>query len=208
MREYNSIENNKTFSPFLRLPPEIRTQIYDLLSPPSQVIEVLYHHFQRGVEVRTGIRYRKYTKGGLVYHKNLPVACLWRVCRQIYQEKTYNMYDLNTFVFHDMDTLQRILTTLSLTQRNNIKHVCLASFSNVQDMSEILLKRFHGLETIVAIVGNDFTWPAYMNPVFSLLEAQEQRTLKGKKKITIEYQPITQIKNHPGVDYYPYTSID
>jgi hypothetical protein len=78
-RKINIAHRNATFSPLLRLPPEIRNTIYTFVFGIGTILMI---HLRYGLSCRT--------EGSLN---------LLRVCRQVYTETCLLPYKLNTFDF-------------------------------------------------------------------------------------------------------------
>ncbi|KAI9648184.1 hypothetical protein NHQ30_002816 [Ciborinia camelliae] len=143
---------NQKRSPFLRLPPEIRAQIYDLLLPPHQYILVNYRHHEHRWRQQNHIRYKQYTKGGIFYQKKLPVTRLWLVSRQLYHDTRYfanSGWSLNTFGFKNRWVPAEFVRSLSLQQRHAIKNVCFADSYSARKILRTTRRTLSGLERIV-----------------------------------------------------------
>lgn len=110
------MERNYSASPFLRIPPEIRLQIYGLVLGGQKI---WIGHRRSEVDDTRGWPGQYFHKGGYFYHHtaspfdkanpldNLLNIPLLRVCRHVYTETALLPYKLNTFTF-DNDSTRKL----------------------------------------------------------------------------------------------------
>jgi hypothetical protein len=84
----------------------------------------LYSFYDRAIK-----KYRtRYWKWPGQYNNGRKFTTLTRVCRQLHQETTLMMLELNLFTFHDSPLGKRWLNSLMKVQRSAIKQIVLEDF--------------------------------------------------------------------------------
>ena len=126
-------------SAFLLLPPEIRLQIWEELTP--RCIDPCAHTRisveVEGVELMdtSGIGdVARYVFGfkrrsQIFLYPTMPLALL-RTCRQNYEEGCHDFYGTRTFSFHSPRALYQFVNALSLSQQGHIQHLELDTHSS------------------------------------------------------------------------------
>lgn len=116
--------------PFLRLPPELRNKIYDLVFPECRVL-ILGNHPQKELEQRNrrrpnqqGSKPRYRLSCRLLANQNsqitpVPLDVL-EVCRKINEEATAYLYAHTTFRFNSVKTVNKFLNLAPKTGIQNI----------------------------------------------------------------------------------------
>lgn len=101
--------------------------IYDLLGT-DQYIMINYRPHEHCWRQQDNIRYKQYTRGGIIYQKQVPVTRLWLVSRQLYHEtKDFGLTDWsrNTFAFKSLSVAMKFTSSASSQQRLAIQTICL-----------------------------------------------------------------------------------
>jgi hypothetical protein len=147
----NSWERNQRLSPLLRLPPELRNRIYELVLDVGQ-IHVCFKRWEHKARVRNGQRYYETSEGGF-YCRILDrdqnpwrdrdprprkqhqqpsdrsgpprgMTLLSPVCRQLYHETALLPFRLNAWSFDSLHTMDRYIMKekrLPLAQRRAMR---------------------------------------------------------------------------------------
>ncbi|KAK4097674.1 hypothetical protein N658DRAFT_518468 [Parathielavia hyrcaniae] len=123
--EFELWERNHQNSPLLRLPPELRNRIYELVLDVGQ-IHVCFKKWKHRVQTRSGQRYYETTEGGFCCRildrdqnpwKTIDAAfecsprrgmtLLSPVCRQLYHETALLPFRLNAWSFESAQVMDR-----------------------------------------------------------------------------------------------------
>ncbi|KAL8855856.1 MAG: hypothetical protein Q9178_007517 [Gyalolechia marmorata] len=121
LSELSLVSSTNATAPFLRLPPELRLVIYDLVMgnkrfklahvPKHIVLQTRLE--QEVVQVRSGAMFKRVLNWNKqLYHLSLPLTC-----RQIYRESIDLLYSSNTFAFDDPHVLMNLATFCLPPQR-------------------------------------------------------------------------------------------
>ena len=141
------MRRNSTVSPFLRLPAEIRNNIYGFVFG-YHLLKILYIRHERRIKTINGERHRVHIGGGYtnrlagperVYDEQQKVEGLHlgmlRVCRQVYDEAALLPYALNRVAFENAWAKRQCLNTpqkralarfsvpMSAAKRNEIRRL-------------------------------------------------------------------------------------
>ncbi|KAK4149275.1 hypothetical protein C8A00DRAFT_47074 [Chaetomidium leptoderma] len=126
--EFELWERNQQFSPLLRLPPELRNRIYELVLDVGQ-INVYFKKWEHRARTRHGQRYYETTEGGfgcrILDRDQNPwrdpkpetttespssgrgMKLLSPVCRQLYHETVLLPFRLNAWSFESLSAMDR-----------------------------------------------------------------------------------------------------
>ncbi|KAF2270746.1 hypothetical protein CC78DRAFT_596414 [Lojkania enalia] len=145
------MERNRNESPLLRLPGELRNQIFEYV-------------LDLGYELRTSNSYIKRRGMSPIVHAGKRNALsLLHVCRQLYDETTILPYTLNTFTFHDLYDVDLWIRKTLPCQLETIKSVGIcASWAwsdalNYYDLDSQLISKLPGLRKLKISI-NQFAW--------------------------------------------------
>ncbi|KAH6631358.1 hypothetical protein F5144DRAFT_489770 [Chaetomium tenue] len=157
---------NQQLSPLLRLPPELRNQIFELVLAVGQ-INVCFKKWRRRLQIKNGHRYYETTEGGF-YCRILgeaqdpwvglkddttePSACrgmtlLSPVCRQLYHETVLLPFRLNAWSFQSMHVLDRFAIKEKRLPRSQRRAIRLLYVQT--PLPKSATKYFVGLKVIV-----------------------------------------------------------
>ncbi|KAL8903297.1 MAG: hypothetical protein Q9171_007450 [Xanthocarpia ochracea] len=121
LSELSLVSSTNAIAPFLRLPPELRLVIYDLVMGNNrfELAHVPKHIVLQTrlelevVQVRSGAMVKRVLNWNKqLYHLSLPLTC-----RQIYRESIDLLYSSNTFAFDDPHVLVNLATFCLPPQR-------------------------------------------------------------------------------------------
>ncbi len=163
----SSLDRNQQFSPLLRLPPELRNRIYELVLDVGQ-INVCFKKWEHKLRTRNGQRYYETTVGGFwcrILDKDQnpwrePKAAppprrglklLSPVCRQLYHETALLPFRLNAWSFESLHVMDRFVMKekrLSLPHRRAIRMLYAQTV-----LPTAVEKYFGGLEVVVLETG-------------------------------------------------------
>ncbi|KAL1839887.1 hypothetical protein VTJ49DRAFT_1022 [Mycothermus thermophilus] len=144
--EFELWECNQRLSPLLRLPPELRNRIYELVLDVGQ-IHVCFKRWEHKARIRNGQRYYETSEGGFFCRILERDQNPWRelksrkppsdgspaprgmtllspVCRQLYHETALLPFRLNAWSFDSLHTMDRYIMKekrLPLPQRRAIR---------------------------------------------------------------------------------------
>ncbi|ROW02238.1 hypothetical protein VSDG_02409 [Cytospora chrysosperma] len=162
----------KHVSPLLRIPTELRLQIYELVLGNRQ-IHVFYVPWQHKRRIKNGQVYTETIKGGFRYQvlqkkqdpweldprqprdsTTVPLASLGSritllsgVCRQLYHETALLPQQMNTWSFENLHVMERYIlreNRMPLLQRRAIQTLYCK-----EKLPKALAKKFGGLEAII-----------------------------------------------------------
>jgi hypothetical protein len=165
-----SCNQNDQRSPLLRLPVEIRQQIYAWVLGGHHIqIEYKPHEHRR--RQKNGQRYHEHIIGGLWhfctptnrslsrpfgtdyewgkfewpdrYNVGLQVRSLARVSRQVHQDTSLLLFEPNLFSFANYWVMRKWLLTLKPVQRRAIRRICLPGY--LPDLTKTHRKQLSGL---------------------------------------------------------------
>ncbi|KAK1519587.1 uncharacterized protein CCOS01_11238 [Colletotrichum costaricense] len=149
-REAELWELNRTQSPFLRLPPEIRNKIYRLLLS-NMGIHVLH-------DPKTGSFHCLTLRPGANPWTSVPAAVLGRgltllvlVCRQLYHETELIPYRENAWSWATPGLMERYLLTerrMGFAQRRVLREVCVRGIAGFGNCSRRVRGVLGGLEVV------------------------------------------------------------
>ncbi|KAK1497010.1 hypothetical protein CTAM01_08022 [Colletotrichum tamarilloi] len=149
-REAELWELNRTQSPFLRLPPEIRNKIYCLLLS-NMGIHVLH-------DPKTGSFHCLTLRPGANPWTSVPAAVLGRgltllvlVCRQLYHETELIPYRENAWSWATPGLMERYLLTerrMGFAQRRVLREVCVRGIAGFGNCSRRVRGVLGGLEVV------------------------------------------------------------
>ncbi|KAK4160311.1 hypothetical protein QBC43DRAFT_114109 [Cladorrhinum sp. PSN259] len=154
---------NQQQSPLLRLPPELRNRIYDLVLRVGQ-INVCYKKWEHKKRFRKGVPYYETREGGfwcrILRREQNPwpgnafrvepphgLTLLSPVCRQLYHETALLPYTVNTWSFESRYVMDRYVVKekrLPLSHRRAIKILYSQGV-----LTAALEKYFGGLEVVL-----------------------------------------------------------
>lgn len=163
---------NRRVSPLLRVPIEIRLQIYELVLGDRQ-IHVFYVPWQHKRRIKNGQPYTETIRGGFRYEvlekrqdpwelgpkqgrksatvpltsRETKVTLLSGVCRQLYHEASLLPQQLNTWSFENLHVMERYIlreNRMPLLQRRAI-HTLYCK----EKLPKALAKKFGGLKVII-----------------------------------------------------------
>ena len=164
----DSLDRNRRLSPLLRLPPELRNRIYELVLDVGQ-INVCFKKWEHKARTRNGQRYYETVGGGfwcriLAKDQNpwggpkAPSApprrglkLLSPVCRQLYHETALLPFRLNAWSFESLHVMDRFVMKekrLALPHRRAIRML----YSQTV-LPAPVEKYFGGLEVVVLETG-------------------------------------------------------
>ncbi|KUI55066.1 hypothetical protein VP1G_02402 [Cytospora mali] len=170
--EARRYDMNRQVSPLLRIPIELRLQIYELVLGDRQ-IHVFYVPWQHKRRIKNGQAYTETIKGGFRYevlHKKqdpwalepkqlrksaaLPPASLGTritllsgVCRQLYHETSLLPQQMNTWSFENLHVMERYIlkeNRMPLMQRRAAQTLYCK-----EKLPKALEKKFGGLKAII-----------------------------------------------------------
>ncbi|KAL8907067.1 MAG: hypothetical protein Q9171_006014 [Xanthocarpia ochracea] len=105
--QYSDVEDDPF--PFMRLPPEVRTMVYDEVLVASPSISIMSQYLR--LPVHMGY--------------SPPTTELLRASKTLYHEAIPIFYGHNTFDFEDLDALDGFLNKISIQQRRMITSIAL-----------------------------------------------------------------------------------
>lgn len=173
---------NRLASPLLRLPFELRLQIYRLVLGDRQ-IHVFFVPWQHKQRIKNGQAYTETIKGEFRYEvlekrqdpwkvdrrnlRKLPsdppddssdaqITLLSGVCRQLYLETALLPQQLNTWSFETMNVMERYIlkeNRMPLMQRRAVQTLYCK-----ERLPKVLEKKFGGLKAIVWKDGKKLRW--------------------------------------------------
>lgn len=167
-----SWERNQQLSPLLRLPPELRNRIYELVLDVGQ-IHVCFKRWEHKPRLRNGQRYYKTTEGGfgcrILERGQNPwqsaksiqpsptrgMTLLSPVCRQLYHETALLPYSLNAWSFETRHVMERYLIKEKRLPRPHRRAIKLLYSQHVLPSS--IEKYFGGLKTVMLEYGITMT---------------------------------------------------
>ena len=164
-----SLDRNQQLSPLLRLPPELRNRIYELVLDVGQ-INVCFKKWEHKARMRNGQRYYETIVGGF-WCRILPkdqnpwgsgpkvtgppprrgLKLLSPVCRQLYHETALLPFRLNAWSFESLHVMDRFVMKekrLALPHRRAIRMLYTPTV-----LPTAVEKYFGGLEVIVLQTG-------------------------------------------------------
>lgn len=171
-----SYDENATNSPLLRLPPEIRNRIWQLVMC-NKAVHITDHRYMIGRfqcavcqqclspeeeaqdrKQKNGKEQRNYQDAHESCAQALHLSAL-RACRQIHQEAALLPFQENIFIFLSLDVLVRLLNVLNPEQSRAVKSVGLleevafypASKGHVNHTA-LFDRRLQGLKSVVCFV--------------------------------------------------------
>ncbi|KAK2810983.1 hypothetical protein FQN50_002576 [Emmonsiellopsis sp. PD_5] len=95
--------------PFLRLPRELRDEVYKLIFAP------ISFNFLRLIRGRDALPYRKPRPNSLA---------ILRVCRQVNEEADYVLYNQYIFGFFDASVMRSMFRSLPSSTLSRLRHIC------------------------------------------------------------------------------------
>ncbi|KKY31089.1 hypothetical protein UCDDA912_g08967 [Diaporthe ampelina] len=163
---------NRLLSPLLRLPFELRLQIYQLVLGDRQ-IHIFFVPWQHKQRIKNGQTYMETIKGGFRYEvlekrqdpwkvdrrdlRKLPsdssdspdaqITLLSGVCRQLYHETALLPQQMNTWSFETMHVMERYIlkeNRMPLMQRRAVQTLYCKD-----RLPKVLEKKFGGLKAII-----------------------------------------------------------
>ncbi|GAB1318525.1 F-box domain-containing protein [Madurella fahalii] len=165
-------ERNQQLSPLLRLPPELRNRIYELVLDVGQ-IHVCFKKWEHKARTRNGQRYYDTTEGGfwcrvlerdqnpwqsVTSMQPVPtrgMTLLSPVCRQLYHETALLPYSLNAWSFETHHVMERYLIKEKRLPRQHRRAIKLLYSQHV--LPSPVEKYFGGLEKIMLEYGITMT---------------------------------------------------
>lgn len=160
---------NRQISPLLRIPIELRLQVYELVLGDRQ-IHVFFVPWQHKRRTKDGQAHIEIIKGGFRYevlrlkqdpwaldskqmrHSEKSITLLSGVCRQLYHETSLLPQQMNTWSFQNLHVMERYIlreNRMPLLQRRAI-HTLYCK----ERLPKALEKKFGGLKAIIWKDGN------------------------------------------------------
>ncbi|KAJ0106957.1 hypothetical protein J7T55_011052 [Diaporthe amygdali] len=169
---------NRLTSPLLRLPYELRLQIYELVLGDRQ-IHIFFVPWQHKQRIKNGQPYTETIKGGFRYEvlqkredpwktdrKSLrklaspspeaQITLLSGVCRQLYHETALLPQQMNTWSFETAHAMERYIlkeNRMPLMQRRAVQTLYCK-----ERLPKVLEKKFGGLKAIIWKDGKKLRW--------------------------------------------------